>query len=192
MSDILTIDTSKNLYANNQLDPLPLYDERHPMMSQSIPEYDTRDLPNRHIESLIARLKITMKLYGGLGLSANQCGVFERLFILGHEDFILSCINPKVVEESKEMVREREGCLSFPGMFLTVERPSWIVAEFVTESGETQRMRLDGITARCYLHELDHMNGVTFTQRVGPTALMLAKKKQSKIMKQIVRKQKSK
>lgn len=182
MSEILTINTEKNIVTTKHADPLPLYDDNFAMLEDEIPEY-VSSLPNTNMSELIARLKVTMKLYGGLGLSANQCGVYERVFVIGYENQSFACINPKVVEQSEEMIREKEGCLSYPGMYLTIPRPKWIVAEFLDEMGQVQHQRFEGLTARCYLHELDHMNGVKFVKHVGPAAIMMARKKQKKMIK---------
>lgn len=182
MSEILTINTEQNIVTTKHAEPLPLYDDNFAMLEDEIPEY-VSSLPNTNMSELIAKLKVTMKLYGGLGLSANQCGVYERVFVIGYENQSFACINPRVVEKSEEMVREKEGCLSYPGMYLTIPRPKWIVAEFLDEMGQVQRQRFEGLTARCYLHELDHMNGVKFVKHVGPTAIMMARKKQKKMIK---------
>lgn len=191
MSDILTIDTGANVVKEQRIDPLPLYDDNHPMLQDEIPVY-IEMLPNPQMNLLIQRLKMTLKKFGGLGLSANQCGVFERVFVIGYGDEAFACINPKVVETSQELVKEKEGCLSYPGMYLTVPRYKWIVAEFINESGQLVQQRFEGITARCFLHELDHMNGVRFVDHVGPVAIRLARQKQEKNIKKLQRQMKNK
>jgi peptide deformylase len=190
MSDILTINTSENTIQQQRIDPLPLFDDNHPMLSVSIPEYDINALPNGSMTNLISRLKMTMKLYGGIGLSANQCGILERVFVIGTDDFTIACINPKVITQSEEMIKDNEGCLSFPGMYLKLNRPKTIQVEFYDENGTLQRTTLDGLTARCYLHELDHMNGIKFTDHAGPVAVRLAKQRQTKMFKRIARSKK--
>jgi peptide deformylase len=191
MSDVLVLNTEEDVIKDQKLEPLPLHDDSFHMLDDEIPEY-TDPLPNPQMSKLIQRLKMTMKKFGGVGLSANQCGVYERVFILGYEDNMFACINPKVIEQSDEIIREKEGCLSYPGMFLTVSRPKWIVAEFVNEVGEIKQMRFDGVTARCFLHELDHMNGVKFVDHVGPVAVRMARQKQQKNIKKFQRQFKNK
>ena len=158
MSDILTIDTEAGIVTEERIEELPLYDERLPMLDSEIPTYNLR-LPNPHMTKLVKQMKMTMKKFGGIGLSANQCGVFERVFIIGTEHFQIACINPKIIEKSETTIKSEEGCLSYPGLYLKIERPEWIVAEFTDENGKVKQMRFDGITARCYQHELDHMDG---------------------------------
>jgi peptide deformylase len=191
MSEVLVLNTEEAVIKQERIEPLPLYDDNYHMLDDEIPEYSD-PLPNPQMGKLIQRLKMTMKKFGGLGLSANQCGVYERVFILGYEDNTFACINPKVVDQSEELERSKEGCLSYPGMFLTVSRPKWIVAEFLNENGQVQQMRFDGITARCFLHELDHMNGVRFVEHVGPVAIRMAREKQQKNIKKMQRQFKNK
>jgi peptide deformylase len=189
MSDIFTIDTEEGIVKQKEevVEPLPLFNEDYPMLLQKIPEYDVSRLPNPVLGKLIKRLKMTMKLHGGIGLSANQCGVFERVFVIGANDAVWACINPKIINASPDLIRDREGCLSFPGLALNVERHSWVEAEFINEECKVVQMRFEGLTARCYQHELDHMNGIRFTNHVKPLALQMAKKQQKKLIKKIMR-----
>lgn len=186
MSEFLTINTEENIIREKHVEPLPLYDDNHFMLKQVIPEF-SGPLPNHLMSTLVDRLKVTMKLYGGLGLAANQCGVSERVFIIGTDQFQIACINPRVVATSTKLAKENEGCLTFPGLFCKIERPDWVEVEFTTPDGELKQMKLDGATARCFLHELDHLNGIRFVDRIGPVALQMAKKKQQKIIKKITR-----
>jgi peptide deformylase len=189
MSDIFTIDTEEGIVKDKEevINPLSLFNEDYPMLLQKIPEYDVSRLPNPVLGKLIKRLKMTMKLHGGIGLSANQCGVFERVFVIGANDAVWACINPKILNASPDLIRDKEGCLSFPGLALNVERHSWVEAEFINEECKVVQMRFEGLTARCYQHELDHMNGVRFTNHVKPLALEMAKKQQEKLIKKIMR-----
>ena len=192
MSDILTIDTAVAAGIKKpepQVDPLQVFDDRHPMLSIPIPEF-TGSLPNSSMTHLVKRMKMTMKLYSGLGLAANQCGIKERVFVIGTDQFQMACINPKVLAVSDELAKENEGCLSFPAFFLSLPRPKWVDVEFTDENGETKQTRLDGLTARCFLHELDHLNGIKFTSYVGAVAMQQAKRKQEKLIKKIVRRKK--
>jgi peptide deformylase len=187
MSEII-IDTSSGFTTQTpQVNPLPLFGDDHPLMHTEMPEYDVNKLPNFEMTNLIAKLKLTMKLYNGIGLSANQCGERYRVFIIGTDQFQIACINPKIVGDNGSDVRKREGCLSYPGLFLNLKRKESVQVEFYTEDGELQNLYLDGITAQCFQHELDHMNGIDFTEKAGQVQLLLAKQKQQKIIKKIKR-----
>jgi peptide deformylase len=191
MSDeILVINTDNAVKQTEVVEPLPLYGEEFGMLDDEIPLY-TDVLPNPLMSKLVERLKLTMKLYGGIGLSANQCGVYQRVFVIGHGDFQMVCINPKVSEISEETIKSDEGCLSYPGLFVKIERPAAIKVEFTTETGEIKQMMLDGLTARCFLHELEHLNGRRFTQHVKPVAMKLARQRQIKRVKKVTRAQKN-
>jgi peptide deformylase len=192
MSDILTIDTAVAAgikKADDKIEPLQVHDDTFHMLSVPIPEF-LGVLPNPSMTKLVRRLKMTMKLYSGLGLAANQCAVKERVFVIGTDQFQMACINPKVLESSEEIVKDTEGCLSFPAFFLSIPRPKWVDVEFTDENGQRKQTRLDGLTARCFLHELEHLNGVKFTSHVGSVAMLQAKRKQEKLIKKIVRRRK--
>ena len=186
MSEILTIDTAAGLQQIEKVNPLPVHGEDYFMLSVFIPEYKG-EFPNPAMVHLAKRLRTTMKLYSGLGLSANQCGVAERMFVIGADDFQLTCLNPKIKIMSANKVKEKEGCLSFPGLFLNVDRPSWIDVEFTDENGNINQVKLHGLSARCFLHELDHLNGVRYTNLVKPLALKMARQRANKLVKKIVR-----
>jgi len=122
----------------------------------------------------------------GIGLAANQIGIAKRVFVMGSrnipgfpEPFAL--FNPRIIETSEEIVLDQEGCLSYPGLFLTVKRPSWIVAEYQNAKGDTIEARFDGYLAKCFQHELDHLDGICFVDKVSQMKLNLAMKKLRKI-----------
>ena len=189
MSDEFIIDTEvgiKSKVDDEELKILQLYGDNHPMLSQKIPEFSGK-LPNGSITVLAKRLKMTMKLYNGMGLSANQCGVFERMFVMQHEGKVLVCINPKIVDESDDIQKQKEGCLSFPGMFVTVKRSKWIMAQWTDENGTIYEGSMEGIPAIVFQHELDHLNGVKMVDYLGPVAKKMAKDKQMKLVKKMKR-----
>ncbi len=192
MNQILKLNTVDPKYQQEkEVEPFPLYDENHPMMKQRIPEYDITLLPNPVMTHTINRLKMTMKLYNGLGLSANQCGVFERVFIVGNEEIVIVCINPKLIKASDDLIKDNEGCLSFPGLFLKIERASSVEVEYYDLQGKKYNTTFTGLTARCFLHELDHMNGITMDKHAKPLALKMAKEKQGKLFKRVKRLQRN-
>lgn len=184
MSEVLVFNTETPEIKQETIEPLPLYGEGYYMLDTAIPEF-VGTLPNPVMSKLISRMKMTMKKFGGIGLSANQCGVLERVFVIGTDNEHIVCINPKVTNQSDKLIREDEGCLSFPGFFLKIDRPEWIDVEYLDENGRLQQNKFSGVTARCFLHELDHMNGVVFTKHVGPVSLQMARKRQKKMTKQV-------
>jgi peptide deformylase len=187
MSDVITIDTGVGVSSQLRVEALPLYTDNYRMLSEVMPDYDVTKLPNNDISLLVARLKFTMKKFAGVGLSANQCGIKRRVFVVGYEDFQLTCINPKIVKTYGEMEKAREGCLSSPALTLNIPRHKKIDVEFYDENGNLHQLTMDGLTAICFQHELDHMNGIYFTDHVGEVSLLLARQKQTKIIKKYKR-----
>ena len=132
----------------------------------------------------------SMEHYQGVGLSANQIGISERVFIM-YEDVntrkILTCFNPKIVETSKEEISIDEGCLTYPGVWLKVKRPIAIKVEFEDEKSEKYEITLEGLSSRIFQHEYDHMEGTDFTQKVSRLKIERAMKKLNKTVKKIQR-----
>tara|TARA_B100000809_G_C15056772_1_gene500925 strand:+ start:137 stop:598 length:462 start_codon:yes stop_codon:yes gene_type:complete len=107
----------------------------------------------------------------GIGLAAPQVGISKRLFVMFSKDWqdgFKYFYNPSVSESSKETNIDTEGCLSFPGEYLEIERSNWIKIEYHDYLGNKfADEELNGYTARCFLHELDHLDGITFNKRVN-------------------------
>ena len=188
--EILIINTEDGVIKKEpKLEPFPIYNDNLPLLHQRIPEY-TGSLPNKTINDLAGRLTATLKKFNGIGLSANQCGINVRMFVIGTDQFQMVCINPEIVNHSPETVEEYEGCLSFPGLKLKIPRYSWIEVKFLDSTGNEQQMTIGGLTARCFCHELNHLDGVVFTDHFKdkPVALRLAKEKQKKMLKKSSRK----
>jgi len=106
----------------------------------------------------------------GMGLAANQIGITKRFFAIGHESFDVFqkpaiIYNPVLVSADQEQEVAQEGCLSFPGLLLQVSRPKMVLVRYQNNRGEFLMSRLTDMEARCFQHELDHINGVTFNQR---------------------------
>jgi len=98
------------------------------------------------------------------------------------------CINPKIIEASKQTTRLKEGCLTFPFLFLDIERPQDISVEYLDENLEKKEEHMTGIVARCFQHEFDHMQGIVFTEHVSKLKLDMALKKRDKQIKKVQRK----
>ncbi len=185
-SDVLVINTTApTRVVEEPILPLPILSDGHPKLAERMEEFDLSQVMNPEIQKFIKQLKLTMTTYGGLGLSANQCGIRFRMFVMGSDEFQMVCINPNIVETFGEPEKMREGCLSYPGLYLNVPRYKKIVVEHFDHLGEYNTSTLEGISAQVYQHELDHMNGVVYTNKVGPLALELAKKRQKKLIRKI-------
>jgi peptide deformylase len=118
----------------------------------------------------------------GIGLAANQIGITKRVFTMGSNNiegfpFPFAAFNPKILSVSHEEDLTEEGCLSYPDLWLKVKRPTNIVVEYQDCDSNTHTVEMTGLIARCFQHELDHLNGVCFVDKVSPMRLQLAMKK---------------
>lgn len=160
-----------------------LVNETDPILKEVMPEFDFKNPPMNPIE-LASGLVDTCKHYKGYGLSANQCGFRHRVFVMGSNEEYVAFFNPKIVSTSGE-IHMAEGCLSFPFLGLHITRPAEVEVEYQDYNGTTKKQKFTGISARCVLHELDHQDGIVYTQRVKPMALQSGLKKRNKLMKLI-------
>ena len=129
----------------------------------------------------------TMKKYGGIGLSANQVGLPFNMFVLGDHPEIekglkMTCFNPMIISSSVEEETMKEGCLTFPFVFLNITRPRKVVVKYEDENGDLKEGSLDGMISRVFQHEYDHMLGKTFVDGVSKMKLDMAYKKAEKQM----------
>ena len=134
----------------------------------------------------------TMAKYGGIGLSANQVGLPFRMFIMGgHPQIengkVRSVFNPLINDVSEETVNMKEGCLSFPFLFLSITRPKWCHVKYTDQHGKDVEEVLHGMNARIFQHENEHMNGYVFTDLVSKMKLDRAKEARKKMLKKYAR-----
>ncbi len=131
-------------------------------------------------EKLFWNMKYTVQLNSGCGLAANQVGFLKRFFVIYYTGQTKIFFNPKILEKSNETIKYSEGCLSFPGLILDIERPTSISVEYQDEKGNTKTEKYSGMWSRIFQHELDHIDGITFDQRVSKLKLDFARKKRRK------------
>ena len=129
----------------------------------------------------------TMKKYGGIGLSANQVGLPFNMFVLGDHPEIekglkMTCFNPMIISSSVEEETMKEGCLTFPFVFLNITRPRKVVVKYEDENGDLKEGSLDGMFSRIFQHEYDHTLGRNFTEYASKLKLDRAYKKAEKEM----------
>tara|TARA_Y100001968_G_C19272877_1_gene675166 strand:- start:212 stop:823 length:612 start_codon:yes stop_codon:yes gene_type:complete len=107
----------------------------------------------------------------GIGLAAPQVGIKKRLIVIDLDienptNPPLVMINPEIISSGASLETYEEGCLSIPGVYLNVIRPSTVKVSYKDEMGRPKKMNTDGLMARCIQHEIDHLNGVLFVDRV--------------------------
>ncbi|MDA0269393.1 MAG: peptide deformylase [Cyanobacteria bacterium] len=123
------------------------------------------------VRSLVREMLQTMYSADGIGLAAPQVAVNKQVIVVDVEPDQgttppLVLINPKIIRTSKELCTGEEGCLSIPGVYLDVVRPAAIEVSFKDENGRPQKRQAADLLARCILHEMDHLAGVMFVDRV--------------------------
>jgi peptide deformylase len=165
---------------------LELLPEGHPQLLDTSTEWDFEVDGNP--EELIKAMFKFMIENGGVGLAAPQVGIQKRIFIMGNFQKLVACINPKIVSLSEDRIVDMEGCLSFPDLFMKVKRAGSCNVQYQTVTGEVVERELTGLESRVYLHEFDHLFGVTFDQRVGDLTYKMAKDKRKKELKKKARK----
>lgn len=116
-------------------------------------------------EDLVNRMQVLMHREGGIGLAANQCGERVRMFIMLIDGEFWECFNPEVLEYSNDLTEFNEGCLSFKGEYVIIKRPSSIKVRYFDSKGREHVEELTDLPARCFQHELDHLNGITMHDR---------------------------
>lgn len=141
-----------------------LIDYREEILHSELPLFDF-DNPPIDPGQLALDLIETMRAKRGIGLSANQCGLPYRVFVM-EGDPAYACFNPKIVDVSDDIVSLREGCLSYPGVDVSVKRPAHIRVRFTTPSGQITTAKFTGMSARVFLHEYDHLQGKNFLWRL--------------------------
>jgi peptide deformylase len=99
------------------------------------------------------------------------------------------CFNPKVLDMSKEMVMMKEGCLSFPFIFVAIKRPKWIEVQYTDEEGEIKKEHMHGMNSRIFQHENEHMNGLIFKDLVSDFKWKRAESQAKKQIEKLLKKQ---
>ena len=176
-----------SLEKNRELELLPPSDPRvrsaiAPFSDDMLIEEGFKDR-----KELTEKMYSTMKKYGGIGLTCNQVGLPFNYFVIGgHIDLeaglTLHCFNPIIVSTSDEDVLMKEGCLTFPFIFLSLKRPRKVVVKYEDENGDLKEANLDGMMSRAFQHEYDHILGRNFTEHASKVKLDRAFEKGAKKM----------
>jgi peptide deformylase len=147
-------------------------------LSGCSPDLDRDEIERKLIDS--------MEHYQGIGLSANQIGIMERVFVMYsniNTRETITCFNPEITTYSKTEIIMDEGCITYPGLWLKIKRPDGIEVQYEDKTGETQHLAMFGLECRISLHEYDHMEGMDFTQKVSKLKLKRAQKRLSKMVR---------
>lgn len=145
----------------------------------ALERYQATDLVNDQVRHFISQLQATMTSANGVGIAAPQVGVSQRLIIVASRPNLryphaptmapTPMINPRLISHSDELEKDWEGCLSIPGIRGLVPRYQAIIVEYTSSEGQLQQLELTGFVARIVQHELDHLDGLVFLDRVERT-----------------------
>ncbi len=149
--------------------PLEIHTLGHRVLRKSARRISKVDESIRELARDMLRSMYAAK---GIGLAAPQVGIHKQLLVMDLDienpsTPPLVLINPEIIGSSASVETYEEGCLSIPGVYLDVVRPSEVKISFRDEMGRPKKMNADGLIARCIQHEMDHLNGVLFVDRVS-------------------------
>ena len=144
------------------------------------------------IQKLMDDMLETMYLAPGIGLAAIQVGVPKRVIVLDmarkdEPKNPMYFINPEIITKSKDSLAYEEGCLSVPGQFAEIARPSNCYIKYLDSDGKPQELKAEGLLATCIQHEIDHLEGILFIDYLSKLKKMMIVKKLSKEKKQLDR-----
>ena len=170
---------------NFKIEDLQLIHFADPRMTTRPPAFDFEKDGDK-AEELADVLHKKMIELGGAGLSANQVGLPYRMFVFGNKEQRFTLFNPEVIGVSATTELLEEGCLSFPGFYLSLKRPNQVAVAFQNEKGENTTTTFKGIACRVVLHEYDHMEGINFVRHASAFKVRWEldkwKKKQKKLL----------
>lgn len=142
--------------------------EQQTLYKKSRPVTDFND----RLRQLLDDMTETLDAAGGVGLAAPQVGILRRAVLVietnvpeGEDEYVIELINPEIIETSGEQ-SAAEGCLSVPGEYGIVMRPEYVKVRAQNRYGEWFEVEGEGLTARCFCHEIDHLEGIVFTSKV--------------------------
>lgn len=142
----------------------PIHVLGSPVLRERAAEITTVD---DEVRALLADLWETMRVADGVGLAANQIGVARRVAVVSVDGVDYALVNPVLVEHGGK-ARQEEGCLSIPDLYADVTRPAHVVVEAADEKGVVRRIEGTELLGRALQHEIDHLDGILFLDRVGP------------------------
>ena len=193
MSDIITVGadfSTKTTYefkkddSELSLRKIDLLPEDHPVLHQE-PLTWIFDPPQADPKLMYEIMLENMVYHHGLGLSANQIGMPVKVFSMriDESDNAIVCFNPEIQKESEEMIKMTEGCLSFPLLYLNKRRPEKLSVKYQNADGDFIYAHFEGLAARVFHHEMDHMMGKTFLDGVSKILLQSARRKQKTLIR---------
>ena len=160
----------------------PFLREKPEVFDFENPQVDPEKLQKQLIENMIH--------HEVLGLSANQIGIPVTVFAMRMDEHALVVFNPEILEWSEETTYMREGCLSFPGLWIAMERAKSVAVKFQVFDGKEQAGSMTDLSARVFQHESEHMDGDLFVDNVNNFKLKSAMRKRNMNLRKLKRENK--
>ena len=146
----------------------------HPILREKSLKVENID---ENLKKTMDEMVKLMRKANGIGLAANQIGIKERFFVLEVDGKVKKIINPEILESGENISEYEEGCLSIPMIYKKVNRPETVKVKYQNEKGEEIEEELEGVWARAFQHEFDHINGILFIDKLSPMNKRLIIKK---------------
>lgn len=161
---------------------LELVEQDHKLLNQVLEKYEFDTDPEGIAKrvDMVNNLIETLTYKQGIGISANQVGLPHRVFVLRSNPALI-CFNPRVIDQSTEKTNLDETCLTYPNLVIPVKRPKMIKVRFQDINGEMKTEKFIGMTAKIFMHQLDLLNGIHYTNKANPIHVERGKR-QSKIL----------
>ncbi|AGF47193.1 N-formylmethionyl-tRNA deformylase [Candidatus Kinetoplastibacterium desouzaii TCC079E] len=156
-------------------------DSRLNLVAEPVRDFDD------NLNLIIKDMAFTMYNSNGLGLAATQVNIQKRIVVIDiseDQNHLMVLINPEITVFSNNKLFEREGCLSVVDVYEKVERSSNIICKFMDQNGELRNLEAEGLLSRCIQHELDHLNGKLFIDRLSSLKRDRIRTKINKLKKQ--------
>lgn len=144
---------------------------------------NSSEFKTSELNEIVSRMFLTMKINDGIGLAAPQVDIHKRIIVMEVEQKRFVLINPSIIYKSEEKTSLVEGCLSIPMVSGSVERPRDIEVEYFDVNGVHYQLKCTGLLSKCVQHEIDHLNGVLYVNRIEGLKQRILLKKYEKINK---------
>ena len=145
---------------------LSVFTQPNPILRTKSSPVDEAELLTKKHQQFINEMKETMRASNGIGIAAPQVGIHKRIIIVDLDGRPEAFVNPRIVSASFRKVESEEGCLSVPGVYGIVKRHKSVRVEAINEDGLPQAFDVDGLPAIIFQHEIDHLDGVLFIDKV--------------------------
>ncbi|HID96130.1 MAG TPA: peptide deformylase [Candidatus Latescibacteria bacterium] len=164
------------------MSPLEIRRYPDPILRQISTSVEAKEI-DTSLQNLIDNMAYTMYIFKGLGLAAPQVGVLSRIITVDTGEGLIALVNPRILKGEGEEIGE-EGCLSIPDIWLEIKRARKVIVDGMDRTGQKVLLEAEGLLARAFQHEIDHLNGVLIIDRVSHLQRQLIESKLRRLRKE--------